>query len=366
MVFKGKISPETRAYVRFLRIDKQLRWREIAERCQISCRSAMRIVRSDLPGRKKRNVRSNLPKMGRPAKLDLRTRRKILRALTRLRTKEGTFSVKRLIQVAGLNHINVSTRTVQRCLNQNGYFYLQARKKGLMTQKDMRVRTQFARKMKKDYNTDIWKTGIAFYLDATSFIHKTNPLDQARAPKTRVWRKKTEGLQQGCLAKGNKVGSGGKTVKLLVAITHKFGVVCCKPYKEMNGEFFASFIDDEFEDIYRKARKRNTNLFVQDGDPSQNSSKARAAMRRINAEALKIPARSPDINPIENIFKFAGEKLRQDALEKEITRETFQEFQQRCIDTVKNIPCNYIDKVIESLDKRMTEIIAKRGQRLKY
>jgi len=68
----------------------------------------------------------------------------------------------------------------------------------------------------------------------------------------------------------------------------------------------------------------------------------------------------------ENIFKYVGEKLRRDALEKEITRETFQQFERRIIQTITAIPRDYIDKVIESMTKRMDDIIRRNGQRLKY
>ena len=40
--------------------------------------------------------------------------------------------------------------------------------------------------------------------------------------------KKSEGLNQGCLAKGSKVGTGGKVAKMMVAITHGGGVIICE------------------------------------------------------------------------------------------------------------------------------------------
>lgn len=60
--------------------------------------------------------------------------------------------------------------------------------------------------------------------------------------------------------------------------------------------YFASFVDQEFETIYNNANKRNTRLFLQDGDPSQNSAKAQASLQNIDAELLKIPPRSPDLS----------------------------------------------------------------------
>ena len=71
-----------------------------------------------------------------------------------------------------------------------------------MSQSDNDTRVTFARRMQADYPLNVWKDSIAFYLDGVLFVYKTNPMDQARAPKGRVWRKKFEGLTQGCLAKG--------------------------------------------------------------------------------------------------------------------------------------------------------------------
>ena len=41
-------------------------------------------------------------------------------------------------------------------------------------------------------------------------------MDQARAPQGRIWRKASEG----CLAKGSKAGTGGRLVKMIVAISY--------------------------------------------------------------------------------------------------------------------------------------------------
>ena len=39
-----------------------------------------------------------------------------------------------------------------------------------------------------------------------------------------------------------------------------------------------------------------------------------------------IPPRSPDLNPIEDIFNLASRKLEKDALQEGITRESYDEF----------------------------------------
>ncbi|CAB3981544.1 Hypothetical predicted protein [Paramuricea clavata] len=63
-----------------------------------------------------------------------------------------------------------------------------------------------------------------------------------------------------------------------------------------------------------------------DNDPSQTSKVARKAMEKTEAEFHRIPARSPDLNPIENLFHLVKKSLENEAIENNITYETFQDF----------------------------------------
>ena len=112
-------------------------------------------------------------RMGRPKKLSERDKRTILRQIRLLRCEDGNWTIKRLMEISNVTH--VSQRTVTRLLHQNGYKYLQARKKGLLSEKDKKDRVKFARKMLKNYDEDVWKNDIAFYLDGVSFAYKRNP-----------------------------------------------------------------------------------------------------------------------------------------------------------------------------------------------
>ena len=83
-------------------------------------------------------------------------------------------------------------------------------------------------KDKKIYDDGLWSSGICFYLDVKHFIHKTNPMDQTKAPNILVWRKKNEGLIKGCTSKGNKAGHGCKLASFFVAISLRKGICYCK------------------------------------------------------------------------------------------------------------------------------------------
>ena len=187
---------------------------------------------------------------------------------------------------------HVTDRTVRCLLNRNGYFFLQARKKGLLSETDNDQRVEFARKMRAEYSPSVWTDSVAFYLDGVSFVYKTNLLDQARAPKGRVWRKRSEGLTQGCLAKGSKSGTGGKVAKFMVVISYSTGVLVCERYKKMDGNYFTSFIDQHFNQMFQQSCKGLSRLWQQDGHPLQNSKAACEAMVRCHCELLKTLPRS--------------------------------------------------------------------------
>ena len=66
----------------------------------------------------------------------------------------------------------------------------------------------------------------------------------------------------------------------------------------MNARFARANLPDAFATSVNPLGKR----MMQDGCPCQNSAPARRALDRMGVKILQIPARSPDLNPIENLF----------------------------------------------------------------
>ena len=152
---------------------------------------------------------------------------------------------------------------------------------------------------KKYYDEKLCSSAICFYLDAKHFIHKTNPMDQAMAPKYLVWRKKNERLIKGGTSNGNKSGCGG-IVACFLAISLGKEICYCKLYEKLSGKIFAEFVENNFIEIFKSSCKSTGNVFVEDGDPAQNSKAAKTALDKIGAVQFSIHPRSPDLNPIKN------------------------------------------------------------------
>ena len=193
------------AYVRLAKEWRSLSVKQIIQRSHISRASLYHIVKE---GKVHENNQEQKKKesIGRPRKLGVRQKRLLLHEIPKLRKSEGKFTVKRLMQQAGVSPRHASFRIVQRFLRSQGYKHLQACQKGLLTDKDLKKRLKFAQKIKREYNDNLWTEQSAFFLDAVSFIHKVNPADQARAPQAasgeKKWRDWPADAQQRVLIAG--------------------------------------------------------------------------------------------------------------------------------------------------------------------
>ena len=140
MPSRKRISEETKASTRVLKMTTNLTLNEFAERFQVSTASVQRITSSKYKELKK----SKRHLSGKTKKLTPEHKALILRTIEELREQEGSFSLWRLMEWTGICH--VTDRTVRRLLNRNRYFkFLQARKKGLMSQSDKERRIEFAK-----------------------------------------------------------------------------------------------------------------------------------------------------------------------------------------------------------------------------
>ena len=107
-------------------------------------------------------------------------------------------------------------------------------------------------------------------MDGKGFEFKTNPFDQACAPKRREWRKRTEGLDIACVAKGKKEGC--RNANFMVATAHGKGVVMCREYEgPITGAKFADIMREEFRRKFSASANSKDKLFLMDGCPIQNA-----------------------------------------------------------------------------------------------
>ena len=128
-------------------------------------------------------------------------------------------------------------------------------------------------------------------------------MDAAGSSKKKAYLRRGEKQSLNCTAKGSHEGTGGETAHFVAAIAYGKGFILSEQYKgNMNGEEFAESICTHFNSAFERSANPKGKLFLQDGDPSQNSRKAQNAMYAVDAKTFSIPPCSPAANPIENVF----------------------------------------------------------------
>lgn len=193
---------EERIYIGYLMHDKNVSVKEISKKTGVSAATIYKLKQTKI-ARPKHCTRTSLKHPGgHPKKLTMWHERHLLRCISVLREEEGNFSAKRLIQRAGLSNKNVSNQTIWQCLNQNGYHYLKARKKGLISKTNQRKRRTFPKEVQTHYS--------AFYLNGVSLYYKRNADDQARAPKGHISERSQKDWNRGVPRKVRKRGVGEK------------------------------------------------------------------------------------------------------------------------------------------------------------
>ena len=229
-------------------------------------------------------------------------------------------------------------------LHKHGYKYIQARRKGILTGADHERRLKFARGIKREYTSSLWTEQIAFYLDGVSFVHKYKPADQARSRRGRIWREPEEGLSTGCTAKGSHCGSGGRMAKFMVAISYREGVVLCEQYDKLDGHYFKDLVEREFANMFVKANKGDSKLWIQDGDPSQKQRFGTLLLASIGRRTTFHPSKEPRYKSNRKLFKLVKDRLTKDAIANNITWESFSDFSKRVRESILSMDKAVINK----------------------
>ena len=220
----------------------------------------------------------------------------------------------------------------------------------------------------RDYPSDaeVWTTKIGFYLDATSFTFKTNPLDQARAPKGRIWRKPSEGMAIGCLEKGTKEGTSenmwswlwqSPIIRVLLPVipTRKWLVV-----------FSLRSLKSIFRVCSDKLRSERAIYFSKITAHVRTSAGLKLRWQRQIHIYNPFPQEALILTAWKMCFPLCPLCLERQAKELQLTRESYGEFQARVIDAFYTIPLVIINKLIESMPNGINDVIATKGGRIKY
>ena len=190
---QGAIDGCLKAYILHALKDKQHKPRELSEKLGVSLATTYKIKKDGLECLKTKTMTES---PGRPCQIYTRMGRLLIRQIKIHRREKPNFTSVKLVEACRLHKGQVSNRTVRCVLNKYGFRYRQARKKGVLSLKNVVCRYRFGKKIHKERPRDVRTSKVDFYLDGVTFYYKRNPVDQAKAPQGRIWRTKKEDLTE--------------------------------------------------------------------------------------------------------------------------------------------------------------------------
>lgn len=128
---------------------------------------------------------------------------------------------------------------------------------------------------------------------------------------------------------------------------------------KVNAAVYKHLVKDHVLPVLRNSTKQSS-IFMQDNAPCH---KAKVVMNFLEAENIAVldwPAQSPDLNPIENVWKILGE------LSKARNPKTTEELWDALKEEWNKITKREIEKLIASCSRRCQSVVEAKGLHTKY
>ena len=172
-----RVGESTRIRIIALR-EKGISLRQIAHQTKVNVNTVNKVLRKW----KSHHTIKDLPKAGRPSKVDDRTRRRLSRMIQSGEVSTAT----ELAHTAASQHIcHISARTARNVLHQEGLKAMHMVKRPLLTRSHKRKRLEFA-KAHKDWTAEDWKQVI--FSDETVILARPSDIHRLK------WTKPMHGL----------------------------------------------------------------------------------------------------------------------------------------------------------------------------
>ena len=87
---------------------------------------------------------------------------------------------------------------------------------------------------------------------------------------------------------------------------------------------------------------------------------------KTGAVQVSIPSCIPDLNPIENAFNLVTKKSGSDEVKHSISKDGYEKYVERAENILLSHPIKSVDDIIQSMPKRIAQVIQSKRHRLKY
>lgn len=242
----------------------------------------------------------------------------------------------------------ISDSTVRRRLREANLRGCVAKSKPLVSKKNIKARLLFA-KQHKDKPLEFWQNVL--WSDESKFnLFGSDGKQYVRRPKNKEFdpRYTLKTVKHGG---GNVMVWGAFSSIGVGPIVRIRGIMDQHQYKNILANDMLTYAHEHMSDSF---------VFQHDNDPKHTSRLVKGFLRESDVNVLDWPAQSPDLNPIENLWGHVQQQL------KGRNGGSADKVYANIEDIWKNIPLDYMQRLINSMPQRCREVIANKGYPTRY
>lgn len=322
--------------------------------CHISGKSQNQIV--ELTGHPKSTIDSflrkykqtqshkNKQRSGRPKLIDERGERQ----LHRLVKGNRRLSLLNLTAKYNAGEAQASTSTIRRSLHSLGYYGRSCAKKPLITSLNRKRRLKWCME-RRNWTQEQWRSVI--WSDESRFtLFKSDG-------RNSVWRRIGERFQYDCVIPTVKYDGGSIMFWSYFTAQGTGPLVKCSNH--MNSEEYRAILDNELVPFLPEI---STLIFQQDHSSIHTSNLMKQFFKMHDVNVMEWIPQSPDLNPIEFLWNEVNRRIRK----RHRLPTSLAELESMLQEEWANIPVQLLEDLVDSMPKRVREVIHVHGFATKY
>ncbi|KAK3531127.1 hypothetical protein QTP70_012679 [Hemibagrus guttatus] len=287
----------------------------------------------------------NLPPSGAPRKISPRGVKMITRTVSKNpRTTRG--DLVNDLQRAGTK---VTKATISNTLRHQGLKSCSARRVPLLKPVHVRARLKFAREHLDDPEED-WENVIWSDETKIELFGKNSTC--------RVWRRKNAELHPKNTIP--TVKHGGGNIMLWGCFSAKGPGRLIRVKERMNGAMYREILSKNLLPSARALKMKRGWVFQHDNDPKHTARATKEWLRKKHFKVLEWPSQSPDLNPIENLWRELKIRVAQRQ------PQNITALEEICMEEWAKLPATVCKNLVATYRKRLTSVIANKGYITKY